>query len=91
MHSPRLLSLALLLSCRHSQPVAPIQPPTVSLIHSPTCDLPALPDPIEPQIVGFPTPDEILVSKSDMASIIIYVTALHDWIRAANACLSVQQ
>ena len=38
-------------------------------------------------MVGFPTPDTVMVSKSDMALIIVYVTGLHDWIRAAHACL----
>ena len=28
-----------------------------------------------------------MVSKSDMQAIILYVTGLHDWIRAAHACL----
>jgi hypothetical protein len=83
-----ICSLHLCLSCRSPKPAAPtIQDPTVSLIPSPTCDLPALPDAIEPKIVGFPTPDQVVVSKSDMALIINYVTGLHDWIHAAHACL----
>jgi hypothetical protein len=61
------------------------------LIRPPTCDLPPLPDPIEPTVVGFPTPETVMVSKSDMVSIISYVTGLHDWIRAAAGCLENHQ
>lgn len=86
-----VLSLLLWLSCRKPDPVAPIQPPTVSLIPSPTCDLPALPEPIEPQIVGLPTAETVMVSRSDMGAIVGYVTGLHDWIRAAAACLENHQ
>ena len=84
-------SLCLLLSCRRPGPVAPTPPEQPYSIHSPTCDLPALPDSIEPKVVGWPTPEQVVVSKSDMIGIITYVTGLHDWIRAAAACLENHQ
>lgn len=80
-------SLCLFLSCRRPSPVAPTPDPIPSLIPSPECHLPPLPDPIEPKVVGFPTPETVMVSKSDMVEIISYVTGLHDWIRAAAACI----
>jgi hypothetical protein len=86
VHSLLLPLLVLSLSCRHSQPVAPIQPPTVSLIRSPKCNLPSLPPDVHPT-VGFPTPETVMVSKTDYAEMLAFATAAGDWIRAANACL----
>jgi hypothetical protein len=81
----KLLFLALL-ACSHPRP-APIEPPHVVIAPRPTCNLPELPAPIEPKVVGFPTPDEVVVSKSDMVAILDYVQAMHDWIGAAAGCL----
>jgi hypothetical protein len=52
--------------------------------------LPPLPGDLAP-IVGFPTPETIFVSKTDLASMIVHVTALNDWIRAAAVCLAAGQ
>ena len=58
-----------------------------SLTPSPECNLPPLPDPIEPKIVGFPTPETIVVTKTDMIAIVRYVSSLHDWVHAAAGCI----
>lgn len=85
-----LLLLPLLLACRHKCPVAPTPAPTPYLIHSPTCDLPSLPD--APTVnVGFPTPTEILVSRTDYAQMLVFVAGLRDWIAAAEGCMKAQR
>ena len=83
----RFLScLVLLAACRKPCPVAPKPEPIVSLIHSPTCNLPSLPD--SPTVtVGFPTPESVMVSKTDYAQMLVFVAGLRDWIAAASACL----
>jgi hypothetical protein len=48
--------------------------------------LPELPGPIKP-VIGWPTPDTVMVSKSDMVEILEYVAAMRDWIQVASACL----
>ncbi len=82
------LSLLLLPSCHHQKSAEPTATaPTVSYVQPPSCSLPDLPDPIQPQIVGYPTPEQILITKTDMIAIVDYVNALHDWVRAAHDCL----
>ena len=80
-----MLSLALSASCRKC-PRQTTPPPTISLTPLPECRLPDLPLPIRPAI-GFPTPEEILITKTDFALIVAYVTGLRDWIDAAAGCL----
>jgi hypothetical protein len=48
--------------------------------------LPELPGAIKP-VIGWPTPDTVLVSKSDMIEILAFVQGLKDWIEVANSCL----
>jgi hypothetical protein len=60
------------------------------LIRAPKCDLPTLPT-TEPVAVGFPTPDRVLISKSDFGAMLAYVAGLRDWIVAANDCLQAGQ
>jgi hypothetical protein len=80
------LLLVFLLACSHAAP-KPVEPPHVAYVSPPSCNLPELPEPIAPTIVGWPTPDEIVVSKSDMVAVLSYVQALHDWVFAAAACI----
>lgn len=90
-HSARLfLSLLVLLSACHKCP-APKTPETVySTLSPPTCNLPSLPD--APTVtVGFPTPDAVMVSKTDYAQMLAFVDGLADWIVAAEGCLRGQQ
>ena len=82
---PFLLCLALA-ACRKPCP-APKTPETVySTLSAPTCNLPSLPDTVLVN-VGFPTPDDILVSRTDYAMLLAFVDELRDWIAAASACL----
>lgn len=85
--SARSLSLlVLLMACRQPAPVAPKPDPMPSLIHGPRCNLPSLPG--SPTItVGFPTPESVMVSKSDYAGMLLFVEGLRDWIFAASACI----
>ena len=85
-----LLPLLLLGSCRHQCPVQTIPPPVVSLTRSPTCHLRDLPAGVLPN-VGFPTPDTILVSKTDYAAMIAFVQSLRDWAVDAKGCIEVQR
>lgn len=62
----------------------------VSLIPSPTCHLRELPRGVLPN-VGFPTPDTVMVSKTDYAEMIAFVEALRDWAEDARDCLNAQQ
>jgi hypothetical protein len=48
--------------------------------------LPELPGPISP-VIGWPTPDTVLVSKSDLVEMLAFVQGLKDWIEVANSCL----
>jgi len=88
-----VVNIAVLLSLSACSRAAqkPIEPPRVEIVPPPTCDLPPLPDPIEPKVVGFPTPETVMVSREDMVSIISYVTGLHDWVHAAAGCIEQQQ
>lgn len=52
----------------------------------PECHLPELPLGIVPN-VGYPTPESIMVSRTDFALMLEYVAALRDWIEAASECL----
>lgn len=88
MRFSAICSLALLASCQSRKPAEPTTP-TTSLIPSPKCNLPAMPDAIEPKVAEA-TEDMLLISKADVGSIITYVDALHDWVRAASACLEVR-
>jgi hypothetical protein len=53
------------------------------------CALPDLPGPITP-VVGWATPDQIMMSKADAIEIVNYVRALRDWIEVAAVCLEAQ-
>lgn len=52
-----------------------------------TCDLPDLPYGVLPN-VGFPTPTDIMVSRTDYGEMINFIDALRDWVAAASACLA---
>lgn len=80
-----LLLCSLLLGCRAPCPV-PKTVQTHSLIPRSECSLPALPSDLSPA-VGFPTPETILVSRTDFALMIAHVNQLNRWIEAAAACL----
>ena len=80
----RLAVLALLVACHHAP--KPVPPPQVVVAPRPVCNLPALPGPIAP-VVGWPTPETVLVSKSDFVLMLQYVQGLRDWIEAAAGCL----
>jgi hypothetical protein len=41
--------------------------------------------------VGFPTPNDIMVSRTDYALMIEFIIGLTDWIRAAEGCFSAQE
>jgi hypothetical protein len=58
----------------------------VTISKNPDCVLPELPGAIKP-VIGWPTPDTVLVSKSDMIEILAFVQGLKDWIEVANSCL----
>ena len=79
-------SVLFLASCGHKCPPPVQPPPTIQLSKSPDCRLPELPGPIKP-VIGWPTPDTVMVSKSDMVEILEYVAAMRDWIQVASACL----
>jgi hypothetical protein len=67
-----------------------VTPVPVTVIAEPiVCDLPPLPDPLS-KPVGFPSPDgqSILVSISDMALVVGYVSAMRAWIMAATGCIA---
>lgn len=85
----RFLSLLVLLGACHKCPV-PKTPETVySTLSPPTCNLPSLPD--APTVtIGFPTPDDVMVSKTDYALMLTFVAGLQDWILAAEGCLRSQ-
>jgi hypothetical protein len=48
--------------------------------------LPAFPDPA-PIAVGFPTPDDILITRTDFANLLAYVEGMRAWIEVAAGCL----
>lgn len=52
----------------------------------PSCHLRDLPEAV-PVAVGFPTPDSVLISKTDYAAMIAFVQALRDWALDAKACM----
>jgi hypothetical protein len=84
-----LLPLLLLASTACSRPCPKRPEPVVthSLTRSPTCNLRALPSGVSLTNVGFPTPDTIVVSRTDFAEMIAFVTELRDWALDARACL----
>lgn len=55
-----------------------------------TCDLPALPDEVLVN-VGFPTPTDVMVSRTDYAQVLSFINALKHWITAAEGCLKGQR
>ena len=78
--------LVLLMACHKPCPVAPRPEPIVSLTLGPKCNLPSLPD--GPTItIGYPTPESVMVSKTDYAQMLVFVEGLRDWIYAASACM----
>jgi hypothetical protein len=78
------VSLAYMSACHHAP--RPVPPPQVVVAKRPMCNLPAIPTPVNPP-VGWPTPETILISKSDFVEMIQYVDGLRAWIEAAAVCL----
>jgi len=86
----RALALIALIACGSSKP-KPV-PPVPETIAAPPleCALPELPGPIAPTI-GWPTPDQVMISKTDFLLMIDFVSALRDWVFAAQACFDAQR
>ncbi len=66
-----------------AKPVAPVAPTVVNSRIS--CSLP--PVPMKFAVVGWAEPGGIVVSKSDMASLVVYLEGLDSWMRQAAECL----
>src|SRR5690606_16597809 len=81
------LLLVASMACRCPKPKTVVSYVPVKM---PSCHLRELPAAV-PVAVGFPTPDSVLISKTDYAEMIAFVSALRDWALDAKACLEVQQ
>jgi hypothetical protein len=84
--SQLLLLSCLAMACGHKSAPTTTPAPTPYLIPTPECDLPAFPEPA-PVAVGFPDPENILLTRTDFSGLLQYVQGLRDWIEAAGACL----
>lgn len=71
-------------------PAEGVTPAPITVVAPRTpCLLPALPAPFE--LVGMPTPQGIVITKSDMAPLAGYLVAVRGWIAAAQICIEVQR
>lgn len=89
---PLLLVASLATACRCPKPKTVV---SYVPVRTPTCHLRELPAGVLPN-VGFPTPadcakskmsDCIVVTKTDYAQMIAFVSALRDWALDAKACI----
>jgi len=66
-----------------AEPVSPL--PTFVVAPKLPCNLP--PRPREFQVVGMPSSDSILVTKTDLADLLAWLTSVDKWMAAAALCL----
>jgi hypothetical protein len=67
-------------------PPRAVSPPVVAVSASPLpCNLPPLPMPI--QLVGMPSEQGLLVTKTDMQGLVVYLVGIRSWIDAAQLCI----
>lgn len=95
MRTALALAIVLVASCC-KKPVCPVNaaktvdPPVVAVMAPELpCNLPTLPVPI--QVVGMASEQGVLVTKTDLQSLVIYLAGIRAWVDAAQLCIGGQR